>query len=268
MNFRKEHPMNIKIIVTGVKGRMGSTVARLVQEDTSLELAGVVEKKDRLQDLEKYDCPFGSDLSDILLKTGKCVVIDFTSPEASMDVALKCSQNNAAAVMGTTGFTRDQLGQLEKLAGENPLFWAPNMSVGINVLLRLLPELLNLLGDRYDLELMEIHHKFKKDAPSGTAIKLAQILAEAKGLNLEEHGVFARKGIIGERKQNDIGIQTLRGGDVVGEHTVYFLGPGERIEVTHRAHSRETFAQGALRAAKWMAAKKPGRLYTMADMLA
>jgi 4-hydroxy-tetrahydrodipicolinate reductase len=142
------------------------------------------------------------------------------------------------------------------------------MSVGINVLLRLLPELLNLLGDRYDLELMEIHHKFKKDAPSGTAIKLAQILAEAKGLNLEEHGVFARKGIIGERKQNDIGIQTLRGGDVVGEHTVYFLGPGERIEVTHRAHSRETFAQGALRAAKWMAAKKPGRLYTMADMLA
>jgi 4-hydroxy-tetrahydrodipicolinate reductase len=122
MNFRKEHPMNIKIIVTGVKGRMGSTVARLVQEDTSLELAGVVEKKDRLQDLEKYDCPFGSDLSDILLKTGKCVVIDFTSPEASMDVALKCSQNNAAAVMGTTGFTRDQLGQLEKLARRKSSF--------------------------------------------------------------------------------------------------------------------------------------------------
>lgn len=260
--------MNIKIVVNGVKGRMGSTVARLVQEDASLELAGVVEKKDRLKDLEKYACFFGSNLSDILLKTGKCVVIDFTSPEASMDVALQCSQNKAAAVMGTTGFTRDQLEQLEKLAAENPLFWAPNMSVGINVLLRLLPELLSLLGDRYDLELMEIHHKFKKDAPSGTAIKLAQVLADSRGLNLEEHGVFARKGIIGQRKQNDIGVQTLRGGDVIGEHTVYFLGPGERIEITHRAHSRETFAQGAIRAAKWMSAKNPGRLYNMADMLA
>ncbi len=260
--------MNIKIIVNGVNGRMGSTIARLVQEDSSLELSGVVEKMDRLQGLEKYGCPHGNDLSEILTSTGKCVVIDFTAPEASVNVAQKCAQNKAGAVIGTTGLNPDQLDQLEKLALETPIFWAPNMSVGINVLLRLMPQLLDLLGNRYDLEIMEIHHRFKKDAPSGTALKLAQVLAASKGLSLENHGVFSRKGIIGEREDNDIGVQTLRGGDVVGDHTVYFLGPGERIEVTHRAHSRETFAQGAIRAAKWLDGKNPGRLYTMADMLA
>lgn len=259
--------MDNKIVVTGVNGRMGSTIARLVQEDPTVELAGVVEKKDRLQGLEKYECPFADDLLEILSKTGNCVVIDFTSPEASMEAAEKCSRNKVGAVMGTTGLSPDQLDQLNEFARKTPLFWAPNMSVGINALLKFLPELLNLLGDRYDLELMEIHHKFKKDAPSGTALKLAQVLAEARGLKLDDHGVFSRKGITGERKDSEIGVQTLRGGDVVGEHTVYFLGPGERIEVTHRAHSRETFAQGAIRAAKWISGKNPGKLYTMADLL-
>ncbi len=259
--------MDNKIVVTGVQGRMGSVIARLVQEDPALDLAGVVEKNDRLNGLEKYDCPFGSELSDILSKTGECVVIDFTSPDASLDAAHKCAENNAAAVMGTTGFSREQINRLEKLAEKTPLFWSPNMSVGINALLQFLPDLLGILGDRYDLELMEIHHKFKKDAPSGTALKLAEVLARARGLDLEKDGVFSRKGIMDQRKDNEIGIQTLRGGDVTGDHTVYFLGPGERIEVTHRAHSRETFAQGAIRAARWMAGKKPGRLYTMADLL-
>ncbi len=259
--------MDNKIVVTGVKGRMGGTIACLVQEDPALELAGVVEKADRLHGLEKYNCPSAGDLSEILSRTGRCVVIDFTSPEASLDVAAACAANKASAVMGTTGFSSGQLEQLEKLAVETPLFWAPNMSVGINALLKILPDLLKLLGDKYDLELMDIHHKFKKDAPSGTALKLAQVLAAAKGLNLEDYGVFSRKGMIGERGAREIGVQTLRGGDVTGDHTVYFLGPGERIEVTHRAHSRETFAQGAIRAAKWIMGKKSGKLYTMTDLL-
>lgn len=258
--------MQVKIVVTGVNGRMGSTIANLIKEDPEIELAAVVEKEGRLDGLEKYDCISGSDLSDILLRTGKCVVIDFTSPEASLEAARACAHSGSAVVIGTTGFNKEQVKSLESMAQETPIFWAPNMSVGINVLLRVLPELLKLLGDKYDLELMEIHHKFKKDAPSGTALKLAQVLAESQGLSLDEHGVFCREGIIGERKDNEMGVQTLRGGDVVGDHTVYFLGPGERIEVTHRAHSRETFAQGSIRAAKWMSDKKPGQLYTMADI--
>lgn len=258
----------LKIIVTGVNGRMGSTIAGLVQANSSMKLAGVVERADRLAGLEKYSCAFGDDLSQILSGIDHCVVIDFTSPEASMNTAAICVKHRAAAVMGTTGFSSDQLRHLEKLARETSLFWAPNMSVGINVLLKVLPQLLDLLGGKYDLEIMEIHHRFKKDAPSGTALKLAQVLAGTRGLKLDESGVFMRKGIIGERKEKELGIQALRGGDVVGDHTVYFLGPGERIEVTHRAHSRETFAQGAIRAAGWISRQKAGRLYTMADMLA
>lgn len=259
--------MDKKIVVTGVNGRMGRTIAGLVQEDPSLELAGVMERTDKLKDMEKYDCPFGSDLSEIISKVGKCVIIDFTSPASSVDFAAICAQKGSAAVMGTTGFTAEQLKKLEKFADKSPIFWAPNMSVGINVLLRLLPELAGLLGGKYDLELMEIHHKFKKDAPSGTALMLARVLAEARGIDLEEQGVFSRKGIIGQRKDDEMGVQTLRGGDVVGDHTMYFLGPGERIEITHRAHSRETFAHGAIRAAKWMFGKEPGKLYSMTDLL-
>ncbi|MFP4237201.1 MAG: 4-hydroxy-tetrahydrodipicolinate reductase, partial [Desulfonatronovibrio sp.] len=216
--------MDKKIVVTGVNGRMGRTIAGLVQEDSSLELAGVVERTDKLKDLERYDCPFGSDLSEIISRVGRCVIIDFTSPESSLDFAAECARKGNAAVMGTTGFTAEQLKKLEKFAEEAPIFWAPNMSVGINVLLRLLPDLAGLLGGKYDLELMEIHHKFKKDAPSGTALMLARVLAEARGIDLEEQGVFSRKGIIGQRKDHEMGVQTLRGGDVVGDHTVYFLG--------------------------------------------
>lgn len=259
--------MNTNIVVTGVNGRMGSTIARLVQEDHSIRLAGVLEKQDRLEGLERFGCPFAADLSEILPKVDNGIVIDFTSPEASLEVAEKCSHHKVGAVMGTTGFNPQQLEQLGEYARNTPLFWAPNMSVGINALLKFLPDLLSLLGESYDLELMEIHHRFKKDAPSGTALKLAQVLAHARGLKLDQHGVFTRKGITGERNDSEIGVQTLRGGDVVGDHTVYFLGPGERIEVTHRAHSRETFARGAIRAARWLAGQKPGNLYTMADML-
>jgi 4-hydroxy-tetrahydrodipicolinate reductase len=196
------------------------------------------------------------------------VVIDFTAPAVTMKVARACAAGKLAAVIGTTGLTTEQTEELRELAEKAPIFWAPNMSVGVNVLLAVLPMLVERLGAKYDLELSEIHHNKKKDAPSGTAIKLAQCLAEARGVDYENAKQYCREGIIGERPMGEIGVQTLRGGDVVGDHTVYFLGPGERIEVTHRAHSRETFAQGALRAAKWMWEQEPGRLYTMADMFA
>ncbi len=260
--------MQTKVIVMGAQGRMGNTIARLAQEDSQLELAGVVEKEDRLAGLESWQCQAGSDLKPILESNNDGVVIDFTFPETSMDTARKCSQTGGAAVIGTTGFSSEQLQELEKLAQNTRLFWAPNMSVGINVLIQLLPELLKCLGDKYDVEIMEMHHRFKKDAPSGTAVKLAQILAETRGQDLDKSGVYARQGMIGERNQEEIGVQTLRGGDVVGEHTFYFLGFGERVEVTHRAHSRETFAQGALRAAKWLGTQPPGKLYAMADIFA
>jgi 4-hydroxy-tetrahydrodipicolinate reductase len=170
-------------------------------------------------------------------------------------------------VIGTTGFNPGQRGELEEYARAIPLFWSPNMSVGVNVLLKTLPELTRLLGGSYDVDIVELHHNRKKDAPSGTALRLAECVAEAKDWKLAETGCYHREGIIGERPEREIGVQAVRGGDIVGVHTVYFMGLGERIELTHHAHSRENFAQGALRAARWMADAKPGKLYSMLDVL-
>ena len=157
--------------------------------------------------------------------------------------------------------------ELEEAARLTPIFWAPNMSVGLNSLLKVLPELCRKLGLDYDVEIMEIHHNKKADSPSGTALKLGECLAEARGKRLDDVRKSGRDGIIGARDKEEMGIMALRGGDVVGDHTVYFLGRGERIEVTHRVQSRETFASGAIRAAKWLAGQKPGRLFGMPDLL-
>ncbi len=169
-------------------------------------------------------------------------------------------------VIGTTGFSKDQIEVLRSLSGEIPLVMAPNMSVGVNLLFKVLKDVARVLGDDYDIEIIEAHHRMKKDAPSGTALKMAQVIADALQRNLDEVGVYARKGIIGERTKQEIGIQTVRAGDIVGEHTVLFGGLGERIEITHKASSRDTFARGALRAAMWVADRKPG-LYDMQDVL-
>ncbi|MFP4657638.1 MAG: 4-hydroxy-tetrahydrodipicolinate reductase [Desulfonatronovibrionaceae bacterium] len=259
--------MSTSIIVTGANGRMGSTIAGLAAKDRDLNLVGVVERPGSERGLESFRAPVFTDLQKAMADSPGAVVVDFTSPEAGMDLVRSCQEHSCAAVLGTTGFSSEQTAEMEKLAETAPIFWAPNMSVGINTLLQILPRLAGLLGQKYDMEISEIHHRYKKDAPSGTALKLGQVLAEARDLSLEEHGKYCRKGMIGERSEEEIGVQTLRGGDVVGDHTVYFFGPGERIEVTHRAHSRETFAQGALRAAAWISGRKPGRLYGMADLL-
>jgi 4-hydroxy-tetrahydrodipicolinate reductase len=259
--------MACNVIINGAAGRMGQTLVGLALADPDFELAGVVEPK--VERLEGLSCAKGASLAEVLAQTGpEAVVIDFTAPEVSVNTAKTVAETGAAAVIGTTGLTPDQLNALHDVAAGTRLVWAPNMSVGINTLLAVLPELVSILGPAYDLEISEIHHNKKKDAPSGTALKLAECLAQARGQGLNDIGCFARHGIIGERPEGELGVMTLRGGDVVGDHTVYFLGPGERIEVTHRAHSRETFARGALRAAAWLSAQQPGRLYAMADVLA
>ena len=259
--------MGISVVVMGIKGRMGSTVAGLVEKDPDITLAGVLERPGNEGGLESYGCVAGADLGTVLPQTKGAVVIDFTAPEATVETAHAAAEHGCSLVAGTTGLTPRQLGELESAAKKAPLLWAPNMSLGINVLLKVLPDLVKRLGEKYDLEMVEMHHNQKKDAPSGTAVKLAQCLAEARGWDLGDVGKYCREGIIGARPKSEIGIQTIRGGDVTGVHTMYFMGPGERIEITHQAHSREMFAQGALLAAKWIVGQKPGRLYSMADVL-
>lgn len=259
--------MSVQVIIMGAKGRMGSTLCRLAQDDMALTLAAAVERPGFEKELSGYGCLVGSDLDSVLPKVPGGVIVDFTLPEVTVQTARMAQKYANPMVIGTTGLTAEQQQQVEACAKDVPILWAPNMSVGINVLLQILPKLVRMLGEAYDVEISEIHHRHKKDAPSGTAVKLAQELIKAKGWDFDQAKKYCREGIIGERPDKEVGVQTLRGGDVVGEHTVYYFGPGERIDVTHRAHSRETFAQGALRAAKWIKNQKPGKLYAMSDML-
>ncbi|WP_316900875.1 4-hydroxy-tetrahydrodipicolinate reductase [Pseudodesulfovibrio indicus] len=258
--------MTVDIVILGAKGRMGNMLVNQTLADEGLNLVGACERKGNADGMHYEDCEISDCLEDLLPKVPGAVIIDFTAPESSVAMAKIAAKNGNPAVIGTTGLNPDQQAELAESAKQVPLFWAPNMSVGINVLLKIMPLLVQALGENYDMEIVETHHKMKKDSPSGTALKLAQVLAEARGWIYDDVKKHCRDGIIGERPKNEIGVQTLRGGDVVGEHTMFFFGPGERIEVTHRAHSRETFAAGALRAAKWLATQKPGKLYNMADI--
>lgn len=259
--------MKTEIIVTGACGRMGHMIAGMVEANDNYQLVGMVERSERLSDLSSATCPVSDDLRSIAVKFPNAVIIDFTAPEASMANAEIASQTGNAIVIGTTGLTDEQKLKLAELAQNTRIFWSPNMSIGINVLLKILPELTRALGEAYDIDMTEIHHNKKKDAPSGTALILGECLAKARGWNLPDVVNSHREGIIGPRPKNEIGIQAVRGGDVVGVHTIYFMGPGERIEVTHQAHSRENFAGGAIRAAAWLAKQKPGKLYAMSDVL-
>lgn len=258
--------MACDVIIMGGLGRMGSILVQLAQKDPEINLKAVIARPERLSELVNLDCLISGDLEEVLPKTPRAIVVEFTSPEDTLDHARICKKHDNPMVVGTTGLKPDQIAHLEEAAKIIPLLQSPNMSVGVNVLLKVLPQLVQMLGSAYDMELMEIHHNRKKDAPSGTALKLAQCMAEARGWVYDEVKRHTRDGIIGERQQNELGVAALRGGDVVGDHTAYLFGPGERIEVTHRAHSRETFAQGALRAAKWLANKQPGKLYSMGDL--
>jgi 4-hydroxy-tetrahydrodipicolinate reductase len=197
---------------------------------------------------------------------GAGVVVDFTHFEASAGHAERCADAGVPIVIGSTGFTPEAKVRVAAAARRIPVVLAPNMSVGVNVLAELVKQAAAVLGDAYDVEIVELHHKKKKDAPSGTAVWLAEVAAEALRRDPRADLTFTRSGMIGERPAREIGVQTVRGGDIVGEHTVYFCGEGERIELVHRATAREQFARGAARAALWLPGKPPG-LYGMADVL-
>lgn len=263
----------IKVIVAGAAGRMGNRLVALIKESTALTLAGAIEGKGHQtigQDAgETAGCgragvPVTDDLS-ALLELGE-VVIDFSAPEATLRHLRTVAEHRRAMVIGTTGFSASELEELKSLARQVPCVFSPNMSVGVNLIYKVISEMAKTLGDEYDIEVIEAHHRLKKDAPSGTALKIAEVLAKAVNRDLNQVGVYARKGLIGERKKQEIGIQTIRAGDIVGDHTILFGGMGERIEVTHRASSRDTFAHGALRAARWVVRQPPG-LYDMMDVL-
>lgn len=260
--------MATDIIVSGARGRMGSAISELAVQDAEISLKAVLEHPERVQELKHLDCLVEKEIHNVVSEFPEAAIIDFTSPEVTVQNLRAARGKGNPMVIGTTGFSAEQKQELEKASVQIPIFMAPNMGVGINVLLEFLPKLAELLGADYDVELSEIHHKHKKDAPSGTAVRLAQELGKTREWEGEDYLRYSRQGMIGERPQREIGVQALRGGDLVGEHTVHFFGPGERIDVTHRVHSRNTFAQGALRAAKWTVKQKPGKIYSMSDLFA
>jgi 4-hydroxy-tetrahydrodipicolinate reductase len=262
-----------RVVVTGACGRMGGQIIRAVRAEQGLTLVGATERPGfpagqdagTAAGIGSVGVAVTSDLREVLAR-GADVVIDFTSHEASAAHARLCAEAGVRLVIGSTGFTPETKARVAEAAKRVAVVQSPNMSVGVNVVFALVREAARALGDAYDVEIVEMHHAKKKDAPSGTAVRLAEVAAEALRRDPAKDLTFARQGMVGERPRREIGVQTLRGGDVVGEHTVYFVGDGERVEIAHRATSREQFARGAVRAARWIAAQPPG-LYDMADVL-
>ena len=263
----------IRLMIAGDAGKMGLEIARLALADPGLSVSCALERQGAeflgadlglLAGKGVTDIKISSDPAPFFASTD--VIIDFTNPVSTLELIRKKGDWQGAVVIGTTGFNPAQTTDLHGLLKKNPTVISPNMSVGVNVLFKVVADVARALGEGFDIEILEAHHNLKKDAPSGTAMKLAQVLAQARSQDLNQVAVYERKGIIGERKHEEIGIQTLRAGDIIGEHTVLFGGLGERIEITHRAHRRDTFVRGALRAARWIIGQKNG-LYDMHDVL-
>ena len=263
----------IKAIVAGAAGRMGGRIIHMISQSQEVALAAAFEHPDHPQvnqdagqvaGVEKVGVNIAKSLKEVMGK-GE-VLIDFTTPESTLENMRLASSEGLSMVIGTTGITGDNLEELTNLAKGIRCVMAPNMSVGVNVMFRIAGEMAKILGNDYDMEILEVHHRRKKDAPSGTALRLAQILASAVERDLDKVAVYERKGLTGERTDEEIGMQTWRAGDIAGEHTVMFGGTGERLELIHRAHNRDNFARGALRAAEWIV-KQPVGLYDMQDVL-
>lgn len=263
----------IKAVLSGAAGKMGKRLICLICESQDIVLHGAIEKSGHpslgadageTAGAGRIGAPITDDAARAL--KGADVLIEFSSPEASLEHLKSAAITGAAAVIGTTGFSPDQRANIEDLSKSIRCVMSPNFSVGVNIMYELIARAAPLLGPDYDIEIFEAHHRFKKDAPSGTALRMAEVLAKSLKKDPGEVCVYSRKGIIGERKSSEIGLQAIRAGDIVGEHTVIFGGLGERLEITHRAHSRDNFARGALRAARWVLHKKPG-LYDMINVL-
>ncbi len=263
----------IACAVIGAAGRMGQRICQMILDSENLDLAGMTEQPDsphigkNLKDAVGIQCDtavFAESLEKIT--TPFDVIIDFTFPETSIKTIRFAEKSRKAAVIGTTGFSDAEKEEIKKRSSSFPCVCAPNMSMGVNTLFKIANDVAKILTKGFDVEIIEAHHKFKKDAPSGTAMRLAEILAEAYNRDLSKAGVYERKGFIGQRTEEEIGIQTIRAGDIVGEHTVMFGGIGERLELVHKAQNRDCFVQGALFAAAWVA-DKPNGYYDMQDVL-
>ena len=261
------------VIILGAAGKMGQRLIRLVLQTKGFRLAGAIEKKDHPLLGQEISQIMGIGKTSLLLTSeleltfgGEDVLIDFSSPEGTLKTMGVASKLNLPLVIGTTGFSKKQIEQIKKFSKNIPCVMAPNMSVGVNVLFKVFKDMAKILGKNFDIEIVETHHRYKKDAPSGTAMKMAQIAAETLNRDLSKVATYGRHGLIGERKDKEIGIQSIRAGDIIGEHTGLFAGMGESLEITHRAYSRDNFARGALEAAKWLAGK-PSGLYDMLDVL-
>ncbi|TMQ01636.1 MAG: 4-hydroxy-tetrahydrodipicolinate reductase [Verrucomicrobia bacterium] len=239
-----------KLIITGAKGRMGQTLLSCAERSPEVQVIGQID--------------LGDDLLGLIKETD--AVIDFSFHDATGQFASVCAEHRKALVIGTTGHSEAEKSQISNWSAQIPIVWASNYSTGVNTLFWLTRKAAEILGPNFDLEIVEMHHRTKKDAPSGTATTLAEILASVRKQQLSKVLRHGRQGIIGERPAAEIGMHSLRGGDVLGDHTVVFAAHGERLELTHRASSRETFAHGALRAAQWVVQQKPG-LYDMQDVL-
>ncbi|OGI44202.1 MAG: 4-hydroxy-tetrahydrodipicolinate reductase [Candidatus Muproteobacteria bacterium RIFCSPHIGHO2_01_FULL_65_16] len=261
----------IDIAVTGAAGRMGRTLVEACTREEGMRLVAAVERPG--------GASIGADAGE-LAGVGKLgvairaglngldfdVLIDFTQPESTLAVLEHCRKHKKRMIIGTTGIDDAGRQRIADAARDMAIVHAPNMSVGVNLCFRLLETAARILGDEVDVEIIEAHHRYKADAPSGTALKMGEVVAQALGRDLKEWGVYGRRGISGERARKVIGFSSIRAGDIVGDHTVLFAGGGERVEITHRAESRATFAHGALRAARWLMGRKTG-LYDMQDVL-
>ncbi len=263
---------DLNVVITGVTGRMGSLLVRLARDTAGFRVAGGTEKPGSssigldvglVAQLGPLEVACADSLATAL--QGADVVIDFTTPEVSVGHARACAAAKVPLVVGSTGFSPEAKAALAEAARVVPIVMSPNMSVGVNLVIEVAAELARRLGPDFDVEVLETHHRMKKDAPSGTAVRLADELARATG-RTEKDIRTSRVGQVGERPRGEIGVQALRGGDVVGEHTVFFFGDGERVELTHRATSREQFGRGALRAARWVVGR-PAGLYDMGHVL-
>lgn len=261
-----------RVVVLGAAGRMGRVLTATLLQDPEIEVVGAIDRPDapevgqdagQVSGFGEAGVKLGASLEAVIDRAD--LTVEFSVPEATLEHLELARARGKAAVVGTTGFSPAQLERIKGMAREVPVFVSPNMSLGVNLLLKVLPIVARALGPGYDVEVIETHHHGKQDAPSGTALKLAEVVAQALGTTLEARAVYGRQGIQ-PRRPGEIGMHAIRAGSVVGDHTVLFANEGEQIEISHRAYSRQTFALGAARAAKWIVQQKPG-LYSMQDLI-
>tara|TARA_B100000787_G_C16139055_1_gene271045 strand:+ start:230 stop:1039 length:810 start_codon:yes stop_codon:yes gene_type:complete len=265
--------MTIRIAVNGAAGRMGRCLIQAVYQSEGLKLSGAIARTDssllgsdagELAGVGKLGIEITSDVAAAIAQSD--VIVDFTLPEVTMELIPHCLESQCRLVIGTTGFSDEQKSVIEQAGDQVAIVLAPNMSIGVNLSLKLLDIAARVLGDDSDIEIIEAHHRHKVDAPSGTALKMGEVVADALGRDLKACSVYGREGRTGERDHKTIGFATVRAGDIVGDHTVMFATEGERVEITHRASSRMTFALGAMRAASWLMSHNNG-LHDMQDVL-